>query len=329
MKDRVVYLDYARAFAAYLVAYGHLYDFNPNNYVRSLIYAFHLPLFFLVSGILHKYKGQIQLKKYAKTMLVPSLFYSILFFIPASLALYLGYLPAKSHLIDSGMLSTFVNNFVFMTEKVFLGTDFYNGPCWFLVALFYCKIFTDMVEKNRAVGFFLWLILFVCLTLNGYRYLFVAQATMAMPFYYIGFQFKEEINKMMSTRINPMVYVVLIGVFAFVVYKLKVTSMLGVYFGRGTMAYTVPLFYLNAFIGSFLVLKFSTLFKKESVVSKTAYSLLSILGLQSFFTIVCRKIGLYDMNYVATLFVALAIYVLCHIGHKIIVRYMPFALGKF
>lgn len=59
MKERVVYLDVAKAIAIYLVIVGHVIqyvmkgDFYYNPIWQS-IYVFHVPLFFVISGYLLK-----------------------------------------------------------------------------------------------------------------------------------------------------------------------------------------------------------------------------------------------------------------------------------
>jgi fucose 4-O-acetylase-like acetyltransferase len=49
---RLVYFDLARCMAFFLTVFAHLYSVNSG--VRLYIYAFHMPLFFLLSGYLHK-----------------------------------------------------------------------------------------------------------------------------------------------------------------------------------------------------------------------------------------------------------------------------------
>ena len=60
ISKRIPMLDYARLLTAFLVIYGHLFPYEPNNYVRVFIYQFHMPLFFVISGMLHKYNGSVQ-----------------------------------------------------------------------------------------------------------------------------------------------------------------------------------------------------------------------------------------------------------------------------
>lgn len=52
--NRILYLDYTRGFAILLVIIGHLIQFNfqsgVNNRLFDIIYSFHMPLFFFISG---------------------------------------------------------------------------------------------------------------------------------------------------------------------------------------------------------------------------------------------------------------------------------------
>ena len=54
-KKRILWIDYAKAFAMFFVIFGHV---NSGNYLTNWIYSFHMPLFFLLSGItLKAYRG--------------------------------------------------------------------------------------------------------------------------------------------------------------------------------------------------------------------------------------------------------------------------------
>ncbi len=70
MKERILFLDYARTIALFLVVFAHLYSVDSN--VKLYIYAFHMPFFFIASGILHKDENIIHLvKKLIKKLLIP------------------------------------------------------------------------------------------------------------------------------------------------------------------------------------------------------------------------------------------------------------------
>ncbi len=91
ISNRIPLLDYVRVLTAFLVIYGHLYPYDPNNYVRVFIYQFHMALFFVVSGMLHKYNGTIQARKYIRTILIPVVFYASVFFVVTGILYHCGY----------------------------------------------------------------------------------------------------------------------------------------------------------------------------------------------------------------------------------------------
>lgn len=77
---RYAYLDYARVIVAFFVIFGHLIP-DSDMCIRPYIYAFHMPFFFIVSGILHKNMGYIPMEKYLRTLILPFLLFNLLFFI--------------------------------------------------------------------------------------------------------------------------------------------------------------------------------------------------------------------------------------------------------
>ncbi|MBT6149282.1 MAG: acyltransferase family protein, partial [Gemmatimonadetes bacterium] len=94
-RRRIAWLDTARAYGIFLVFYGHFVEVisrgdNLNAVTQQkLIYAFHMPLFILLSGYLAK--AQLPglwpfLRKQAATRLLPVIFFSVLM-VPIGLAL--------------------------------------------------------------------------------------------------------------------------------------------------------------------------------------------------------------------------------------------------
>ena len=326
MKERLVYLDYARVFCAFLVIYGHLYAYNPDNYVRVVIYFFHMPFFFLISGMLHSYRGgEIQLKKYAKTLLIPMVFFSV--FSGLVIGTFYHFFTEKDVCGDT-LIQTLCNHFYSSFVKMFKGKAFLSGPCWFLWVLFFCKIITDIIQKNRIIGTAITLILF-CISLKHFRYLFIGNIGMAMPIYLFGFYFKDRIKDIVYTKTNPAIYILLIAVFVAIIYKLKVVSMFGVNYGHIMFPLNLIGFWINGLIGSYFVLKVSSIFDKETYYSKIAYSLITILGLQFPIFIIPQTIYGTDWNYFLSIPIALVILFICHYSHKLIEKYIPFVLGKF
>ena len=51
-KERLHWLDYSKTIGMYLVVLGHVKD--NTLLLKGIIYSFHMPLFFFLSGFLHK-----------------------------------------------------------------------------------------------------------------------------------------------------------------------------------------------------------------------------------------------------------------------------------
>lgn len=71
MRKRIEYIDLAKAIAILLMVLGHCASLNDIPLIRSVIYSFHMPLFFIISGYFFK---TLALKegviKYSRTYLL-------------------------------------------------------------------------------------------------------------------------------------------------------------------------------------------------------------------------------------------------------------------
>lgn len=52
-KERLHWLDYSKTIGMYWVVLGHVFKDN-TQLLKDIIYSFHMPLFFFLSGFLHK-----------------------------------------------------------------------------------------------------------------------------------------------------------------------------------------------------------------------------------------------------------------------------------
>src|ERR1700733_1571933 len=79
---RVSWIDICRGIAIILVMYGHLFASDKSRY---FIYAFHMPLFFFISGLVFKpTTGKpllIVTKKYIKQLLIPYYLFALLTYV--------------------------------------------------------------------------------------------------------------------------------------------------------------------------------------------------------------------------------------------------------
>lgn len=77
-KQRIVWLDWAKFIGISLVVWGH---FSPLG--RHDIFLFHMPFFFMISGLLFKQKGfRQEVKRSVHCLLIPYFLYNFLYMTP-------------------------------------------------------------------------------------------------------------------------------------------------------------------------------------------------------------------------------------------------------
>lgn len=132
--ERKYWIDWAKVFGIYLVVLGHTTD--GSELIRPLIYSFHMPLFFMISGYLEKkYSGSAisYIKKTAKRLLIPYLIYGIIS------TLYVIFIVGSKDTIHT-LLCLCVGR-----------PQGFAGPLWFVPVLFEIKIinmFLEYVESH-------------------------------------------------------------------------------------------------------------------------------------------------------------------------------------
>jgi len=206
------WIDVAKGIGILLVVVGHAINYlNPENttatltLIRDLIYSFHMPLFFFLSGFLLHYTAiprEFMLKKVKKLVIPYFVSYILL-----SLFLFISYLLIK--IPDSfsgfhyflGMLYGTIVGFIQQTHADIL------NPLWFLPALF-CALLIGyfllyIFEKDQILGS-LSLLVTICIGYVcglssihlpwGFDIAMVAQA-FVIPGYYIRKSGYSEIQK--------------------------------------------------------------------------------------------------------------------------------------
>lgn len=145
MKERLPYIDTIKGIAILLVVLGHILPMH-TNVISVWIYSFHLPLFYIVNGILHNKKDNVDLSigeyfvKKIKRMLFPYFVFSIITIIPLAIN---GVIVNDFSSTKSALLETFT----------LLG----YSTLWFLPSLlfsellFYCTIV--LFRKKKKVLF--------------------------------------------------------------------------------------------------------------------------------------------------------------------------------
>lgn len=148
---RIEYIDQIKGMAIILVVLGHTY--STGNGIIVWLNSFHMPLFFIITGYLIRYKecinGKIKftLKNKMKSLIVPyfvfgcclSLFYSIL-----------------AKISDDSFWSTLVGYLKILFSLKGIG-PFWFLPCIFIAESLFCIL---LIKKNRIQTYIITIILF-------------------------------------------------------------------------------------------------------------------------------------------------------------------------
>ena len=148
-KSRIDWIDCAKGLGIFLVVIGHTWEIP--HWLYCLICGFHMPLFFLLSGLTHSYDPNISVgayaKKLAKAYLLPYITLCLINLVLQSLwTLYLGTFSIK-------LIGTYCLGILYC----YANTDWMPNcsPLWFLCAIFIVKLLhfllARMTRDNKII----------------------------------------------------------------------------------------------------------------------------------------------------------------------------------
>ena len=334
---RIFELDIARVIGMYLVVFGHLYSFEGANPLRVWIYSFHMALFFCVSGMLHKERASFNASviHFAKSLLLPAAFFGLIYlllFIPLTyfgLSLYNDFStqPVDNHLPFFGYVVAMLK---FVVVEALYGHSLPDAVVWFLVALFYCKIWTLLlVRQPLLVGFFYLLLFYICFKYNANLF-FIKQSLMALPFYVIGYKFKNNIIGFIRQYNSWALAILFFALNVTLIFINGRSSMLACVFGTKLNIYlSIILFYVCSFCGIAVVMLISTrLMGGAGWFSKVSNSLISAVVLQEYILSIYIKYAGQDRSLLISIPVALLILYICVKFNSFAMCHCKMILGK-
>ena len=137
MKKRIDYIDNVKGILILLVVLGHC--IVGENHLKTVIYSFHMPAFFIISGILLNYSSAVR-KNFGGFLL--SRIRQLL--IPYILFEFLGYLV---QCFTEGFYEN-LNGFIFRAATFQVHTD----VDWFLIGLFFGEMAFYFARKNKYIA---------------------------------------------------------------------------------------------------------------------------------------------------------------------------------
>ena len=211
MKERIVWLDYGKAIAIYLVVLAHTALYRP---AEGFIYTFHMPFFFFMSGYLFSYAKYPSYMEFARRrfrqLLVPYVIINIITYLLWLLVLRTVGSDAGE---DVGALSPLMAAVtVNATEMV------HDVPLWFLAALFLVENLYYLLYRNvryRVVVTVLLLLLAVLNnTYNTVRLPFCIDISLvALLFYRLGNVMRDKGDALFKWYLFVLSTVVTVAVF--------------------------------------------------------------------------------------------------------------------
>ena len=339
VKQRLNYIDDAKALAILLMIIGHSATYKP---VDVLIYGFHIPLFFIVSGLFFNPNRSLSenISKGIKQLIVPYFCFEIINLLICWISPYLH--PELYNGISGwGILKAALLGILIAQDRVTSVSFLPYGPLWFLVALFWVKVMMSVMGKlfkNRyllfcvssALGIVMYFMLskeFIHIKTFGVSIFSFKSACMGLPFYAVGYLLKGfDFSKI---KFRPLITLLLLTIYVISAFYNGICGIDERNYGR----YMV-LFYLNAVIGTIAVILFFSQVKMPEYVHDVGRNTLLILGLSGFPILAYKVIEMYVFG--QSLISHFYVYVPLSILSIVVImplrgffnKYLPFVLGK-
>ncbi len=344
MNKRVAYLDISKFIAIFSMVIchtlvPHLFD--------SIVHAFHMPIFFIVSGWCFNLKKHNRFSPFAlsriRTLIVPYFFWGIVLFFGWETFYY------------------FVNSSQMFSLKVFVKSIFYNNALvspfatvqWFLTCMFFAQIIGWCVLKICKEKFFPIVLSIILLFVIGWGYSFILPfrlplsldvALSSSGFFLVGWLIpnciKSKLNKRLNKiLLNPVTFLIEAGLGLLASYINGYVNMRIISFGNPL------LFYFSAVMLSLAIIHFSYLMERWTTKGNIIYDNILFLGKNTlpilmlnqvfiqFAKLVVGRYGYYvnlstDIKYILWFGFSAILMVIFIPVIKLINRYIPFSVGK-
>lgn len=310
--NRIAWVDWAKALSIFFVVIGHV----GNEILRPFVYAFHVPAFFVISGYLYKKSWWFQtLLSFA----VPVLCFSVLWFL-------LSLILSNFNLGEAWYVNTWFVYKLDATRPMFTGL-------WFLEVLFVGRLLLgdagfDFIRDNYKFFSIFAVILSVSVDIFSVEMSwYVTRIIQCFPFLGLGLCLKETNLFNINPKGKKTVAIAIGGGILFLV-LIYVNQWCDIMYNRYNSTFIV--FYINAIIGSLLLIYLCLFLRKSSVIEIFSTGTLVILATHTRIASVFKSILHKFVNCepldgvllpIVSMIVSYYIVIICK-------RYCPYLLGK-
>lgn len=304
-KERLEYLDLVKGFSIILIVLGHIY--RRGGLVSKYIYSFHVPIFFIVTGMLLKYKNENNIKKVIinrfKGIMIP---YFIFDFFNIIVYLCLNGFTYQNicwNIIDTIIL-------------------FGRGATWFLPCLFIAEVSFIIIRnvfKNDKVHIMCCLVCFfipIFITAPNAIIFVLFRSMIAIGFICFGYYIFEK------QYYKNYIFIILIILFI-VLPKNSDAELYALKFGN------VFLYIVNAIVGSLMLITIFKKLKTNKVLKNIGTNSLIIMGThQNILNIIFYILNSRFEGYIEGTILLFVVFIIEFPIIYIINNYLPFIIGK-
>lgn len=251
--QRDITIDTTKAIGIVLMVLGHC---AIPSLIRNFIFSFHMPLFFILSGYFYKEQStRVLLEKGYKRLVKP-------YFVTSIVCIILCFLSQDYHNTLQKVFAMFLGS----GSGHILGYPVpVIGPIWFLLALFWCKIFYNIIYTRTRYVFL------ICFCISTIAFVFGKYVTClplgilyglcSLVFYSMGHYWKKNNNDSINNKF------LLLGVFVWCFCIWKGHLEIATY-----DCSLYPISMLGAFVGTYVI------YKIAAIIPAIFHSLLQWLG---------------------------------------------------
>ena len=307
MVKRVHYLDYAKGIAIILVVLGHIC--NEGN-IKTYIYSFHMPLFFIISGYLFNYSNLNSFKEFIykriNGILIPYCTFSIINILGYYLLSRLSLIALKTNLLESIKLCGI-------------------GALWFLPVLFIAETIFMFCKLNSKKFIYPVLIfigvsgiaLLIWALTRSFIALILIRSMISLIFIIIGYSLCNVI-KNLNLKWYQIAIITILNIALAVINGY--VDLWGIQFNN------IIFYFINSILGSLNIISISKKINSK-LLSFWGRNTLIIMATHQLILNMFSKINIVnELNFITNLILVLAI------EYPIIIlinNYAPFLLGKF
>lgn len=196
MREREIWIDILKGMAIILVVVGHNTPPSEYPWLNTVIYSFHMPLFFILSGfVFSKKPGKIYLLKSSKRLLLPFIAFCVVLELPDILKWL-----TSLHFKDLDTLRLILNKII---AGAVWSTPGWYTITWFVTVLWMSTNLFNYILNKKVKDWYILLILVVGYLLSFIPWIIpfrISVVPMAIAYIWIGFLIRKYISYIKSIK---------------------------------------------------------------------------------------------------------------------------------